>query len=203
MEKSIFFKHTSETKRGTVFILYLVCILLCWSCQTPIDGVKQIEIETPTEIEMQSAVDDTTNIDDSTEVEDPTDADDFTEVEDPTDADDFKKTEQVSLKGTKWKLVKILIFAPGLVNYSDHNIIYEFRDDGILMISGVLEDIKGYWGPESGKHAYSIIPYDERFRLNIVNDDIYWWGLISDKKLELVSSMIALDGPIYYFDKIN
>jgi hypothetical protein len=59
----------------------------------------------------------------------------------------------------KWKLVKTDI---GFINqttsdYSQYNIIYEFKSNNILTISGKTDDIEIYKGHEIGEHFYRIV----------------------------------------------
>jgi hypothetical protein len=116
---------------------------------------------------------------------------------------DFAHEETASIIG-KWKLEKIrLISRAGLfcTDCSPYNIVYEFKQNGVLTVSGNTENYNGY---QSGE--YSIIednrqeryPSDIAWGLGINTSGTLWYKLSSKK---LIIDYSPLDGDTYYFVK--
>ena len=104
--------------------------------------------------------------------------------------------DSTSIAG-KWKLLKEL---PGMtelpvseIDYSQHNIVYEFKANGVLTVSGNTN--VGF--PGTGEYAYSIGNYGE-----IHIDAVRFWYRFSSNKEELIIDSRPIDGPAYYFVKI-
>jgi hypothetical protein len=55
----------------------------------------------------------------------------------------------------KWKLEKIEKDALNF-DYSQHNIVYEFKTNNILIVSGDIDSIEDYRGHEIGEYFYKI-----------------------------------------------
>lgn len=63
----------------------------------------------------------------------------------------------------KWQLVFINLYNIELgefvpLDYSHANIIYDFRENNILFVSGKIDDIEDYRGHEVGEHFYEVLP---------------------------------------------
>jgi len=62
----------------------------------------------------------------------------------------------------KWQLVAVEYrtetFELISADYSHANIIYDFRENNILVVSGEIEDIEDYRGHEIGEHPYKAFP---------------------------------------------
>jgi len=82
-------------------------------------------------------------------------------------------------------------------DYSQSNIVYEFKTDNVLTIS---EDTDLFL---KGEHFYSIVEFNEwygsEFRLKI-GEYTYFWYRNSSK--ELVLDLMPVDGPAYYLVKM-
>jgi len=104
----------------------------------------------------------------------------------------------------KWKLVKSEHPWGGqTIDYSKHSIVYEFRKDNILKVSGEPADIGRFYCGETGESSYSIIePNKENsFRTLKIGNNGYCWHKVSAKELILDES--PLDGGKIYFIRIN
>ena len=103
----------------------------------------------------------------------------------------------------KWKLMKVLVYtdiALKVDDYSKDNIIYEFKSNGILTISGVPKDNGGY---RAGDHTYSVVPnpyFGASYRLIIDTFFIYGCKIANN---ELWFDILPLDGPAYFLNKIE
>jgi len=100
--------------------------------------------------------------------------------------------ESASIFG-KWKLVKeILVFTsngPKLFDYSKKNIVYEFKENGVLTISGVSHDTG-----LDGEHFYSI--EDDESGGTKLTIGLTWWPYsVNSKELVLreLFSMVLLN----------
>jgi hypothetical protein len=63
------------------------------------------------------------------------------------------------LAGTRWKLIETSIYKNSqqheITDYSAQNIIYEFQENGKLVVSGVIDDSLGLFNDFSeGEHFY-------------------------------------------------
>ncbi len=113
--------------------------------------------------------------------------------------------KSVSIIG-KWKLVKVQVvfYNRDLYDYSHYNIIYEFKSNNVLTVSGETDDIDTYRGHNIGEHVYSITDDDKVIPGSspvLKIDEIYSLFSISSKSLEI--SYAPLDGPIYFLIKIE
>ena len=115
--------------------------------------------------------------------------------------------EQFTIVG-EWKIVTVEIPFIGESNdYSLYSIVYEFRTNGILTVSGETDHIELYRGHEPGEYPYAIISKDEA-REKVGIDDyrlkigaIYLSYNVSSKVLVIDGK--ALDGGTYHFVKIG
>ena len=111
----------------------------------------------------------------------------------------------------EWKLLNVTnLFTPTgprTYDFTKNNIIYDFKTNGVLEISGDLKDIDMYQGLDPGKLSYSIVTEEEAiehaglptFRLKI--STVYFTYSISSKKLIIDGR--ALDGPIINLVRVN
>ena len=128
--------------------------------------------------------------------------------------------ENHELKGTKWQLVKVKdvaqIDAEELlcIDYSQHNIVYEFKTNNILTVSGVgvIDKIKDYRGHEIGNHSYYIsvgatcplcLPSPPRL---VIDDVGYTHHIFFEKELSIELSHYRITErdfifTVYYFEK--
>ena len=111
----------------------------------------------------------------------------------------------------EWKLIEMRFPMINLsVDYSKYNTIFDFRDNGILRVSGVPADIIDKYPHESnGEYVYSL----NISPVGSVSGMIGWvpiglqifnmnnWFDISSNKMEINGS--HLDGAIYYLIKIK
>ena len=142
---------------------------------------------------------------------------------------DKPKTDEQLIIG-KWKLEKVCDAHPNQMggtviiecfNHLQFNVIYEFRENNVLIISGGIDDIDEYRGHETGEHFYRLqttwagTPPPYWFEINDVlymhwldadagtlmlrrsYEDLYPWNPVVELGLE---DMIF---PVYYFVKIN
>jgi len=114
----------------------------------------------------------------------------------------IKKNEEPASIVGKWKLVesRYFSFINGLQvsDYSQYNIVYEFKTNNVLFVSGVADDNFSLYG--NGEHFYSIGDFADGRNLKI-GDHGLWWSRISSKKLEL--DLMPLDGGLIVFDKLK
>ena len=103
----------------------------------------------------------------------------------------------------EWKLVKaIIVFspdAPQCYDYSQYNIVYEFKMNNILFVSGITDNISTLL--ENGEHFYSIGDFSDGRNLMIGDNYSLWWCSISPK--ELAIDLTPLDGPFVKFVKLK
>ena len=100
----------------------------------------------------------------------------------------------------KWKLVKLTVPMMGVsYNYSNYNIVYDFKANGVLTVSGKIDQIDWYGGYEVGEYPYSVGNFEYGHNLKIGNYE-FWWVRISSKTLVMDDSPV--DGPICYLVKI-
>jgi hypothetical protein len=66
----------------------------------------------------------------------------------------------LSLVGSKWKLEVFCYWdeEPINVDYSQYDIIYEFKGNNVLLVSGEMDSIDAYKGHTKGEHSYKIHP---------------------------------------------
>lgn len=113
-----------------------------------------------------------------------------------------------------WKLEKILSsgFGPAGTepqswDYSNNNIIYMFKKDGILTVSVDSETIPDYYGNYTiGNHTYTIICDKEGYGLvglsyGLKIDNSVSWYILSSK--ELIIDSRPLDVVAHYLTKID
>lgn len=62
----------------------------------------------------------------------------------------------------KWQLVTVgnrtETFELVSADYSQANIVYDFRENNVMVVSGEIEDIEDYRGHEIGEHSYKAFP---------------------------------------------
>ena len=77
-------------------------------------------------------------------------------------SDKAEGTSEDNILSGKWKLLLFTSFSTMEelvipIDYTQKNIIYEFRANNVLMVSGAINNID-YRGHEIGKHSYEILP---------------------------------------------
>ena len=121
-----------------------------------------------------------------------------------------KETDKIrdTLLG-EWKLIEMRFPMTNLsVDYAEYNTVFDFKDNGILLVSGVPAEIIDRYPHESnGEYVYST----KIFPIGSVSGLIGWapvgfqifnmnnWFEISSNQLEINGS--HLDGAIYYLIK--
>jgi hypothetical protein len=121
------------------------------------------------------------------------------------------RKEKATIIG-RWKLKKVEIPFTGEFNdYSQYNIVYEFKTNNVLTITGEVNHIDNYRGHSLGEYFYSFIVDDEDElythlgSLTTTNSSIikidgwYYFYSIFSKELKLDQSPI--DGFIYHLIK--
>jgi len=115
---------------------------------------------------------------------------------------DIVHDESASILG-KWKLVKTMHpMSKGCLDYSKCNVVFEFRSDSVLTISGETIHIRPYFGFDTDEYEffYSFVEPNQQnsFRTLKINTS-YFWHRISVNELIIDDS--PLDGGIYYLVK--
>jgi len=77
-----------------------------------------------------------------------------------TDEADLEGNEDALNISGKWKLVAVSYWdlEPLILDYSQYDIIYDFKENNILMVSGEAESMDDYRGHERGEHHYERLP---------------------------------------------
>ena len=122
---------------------------------------------------------------------------------------DTKSAESSSLILGKWKLDKIItagfIGEPKTFDHSQNNVVYEFKPNNLLAVSGEIKDIDDYIGfPPFGNHFYDLIEewfvdYDGTSVSGLKIDSLEFFYTISSK--ELIIDRRQLDGNAHYLSK--
>ena len=111
-----------------------------------------------------------------------------------------KENEESATIIGKWKYVKCVYpFGNKLYDYSQYNIVYEFKPNNILAISGETH-IENYVGHEIGKHFYSLGDFSDGRNLKIDDYSIYWCRIFSN---ELEIDLTPVDGGMYKFVRLK
>jgi len=119
---------------------------------------------------------------------------------------EVKSTNTIMLVG-KWQLTKVetSFLTPKLYDYSQCNIIYEFKSDNVLTISGEIDNVT-YLGHDIGDHVYSIIDDDGGYGIiglpyGLKIDYRTSWYILTSKELKIDDR--PLDGLVYTLIKTN
>lgn len=98
----------------------------------------------------------------------------------------------------KWQLVTVKLYNIDLgefvpLDYSHANIIYDFRKNNVLIVSGEIEDIEDYKGHEIGEHFYEVLPINHPlspYKMNIASDlwTHFYDNYVIPSKMELNSA---------------
>jgi hypothetical protein len=68
-----------------------------------------------------------------------------------------KKPETPPIEG-KWKLIEVLVhknyYLLETINFSDNNIVYEFKSNNVLIVRGSIPDLPIFDDFQEGKHFY-------------------------------------------------
>ena len=118
-----------------------------------------------------------------------------------------KKDEEPTIIG-KWKLVEVKedwdwFGEPKIHDYSQYNIVYEFKNINILLVSGKTDNISLVHG--NGEHSYTLFerdwPYTIDKKLYYVEIDRWEWSynFISTKELVVEKPDLV----IYKFIKLK
>ena len=101
----------------------------------------------------------------------------------------------------KWKLSETVssgfITQPKTENYSQYNIVFEFKPNGILTVSGNLDS---HW-PNNGDHDYSVVEPDTQHGPNLKISTLYFWTRSNSKELEIDSRPV--DGGVFKLLRIK
>ena len=104
----------------------------------------------------------------------------------------------------KWKLMKEVHpytdSRPITYDYSMYDIIYNFKENGIMEVSGVPENIDNYLGKYMEERTYSLLFIDDGIYALEIGTITYPFAIKSNK-LEIGNA--TLDGYIYYFVKFK
>jgi len=109
--------------------------------------------------------------------------------------ENFEPDGSASIIG-KWKLKKGLEFFGGCLDYSQCNIVYEFRPDGTLIISGRSLH------PEhrAGSNTFSVTIDETGMPLVRINN--FERAFTFSRDILPMGFNVALDGPMYIFVRI-
>ena len=107
----------------------------------------------------------------------------------------------------KWKLMIIRDnpFNPKCLDYCQYNIVFEFKTNNVVTISGNTE-LPNLFFIEDGDNLYSFVEFDwfdnasDKRRLSIGKASYYWYKINSE---ELVFDSSPVDGSMLYFIKIK
>ena len=99
-----------------------------------------------------------------------------------------------------WQLVQVIITGDRpdgflTIDYSAYSILYEFKTNGILTISGIPANNEHYCVYEDGDYPYSVGEFHDGRNLQIGSDYEIWWCRISGNELEFDTA--PLDGPVF------
>jgi len=57
----------------------------------------------------------------------------------------------------KWRLAMVtILFVDEFNDYSKHDVVYEFKSDSVLTVSGNIDRIDRYRGHETGDHVFRL-----------------------------------------------
>ena len=119
--------------------------------------------------------------------------------------DNFVSNESANIIG-KWKLEKTLVSRMGCRGYSHCNIVFEFKTNDVLTISGPPRvDYSGF-RLTKGNHSFSLIAFDSgdyfQYRLYINgSNDPFFIRLSCDKMI--MEKYSGTWYPFYILDRIN
>jgi len=120
---------------------------------------------------------------------------------------DTNKDNQIKYIIGEWKLKKVTIpFIDKSYDYSQYSIVYEFKRNGVLTVSGETDVIDTYIGHTIGKYSYTFIEDKEGYGMVglpyglKIDDDTYWYKISSE---ELTITRTPLDGYAYYLVKLK
>ena len=120
---------------------------------------------------------------------------------DEKDIFDIVHNESSSIVG-KWKLVKVLPthWHPKPYDYSNYNIVYDFRANGVLKISGVID--QNYEGHNLGEYTYlfEALESGDGCKLDIVGIKNNIFCRFNYKELTIIH---ILPAQYYYLVKIK
>ena len=99
----------------------------------------------------------------------------------------------------KWKLVEVKKTMPPeeSYDYSQYDLIYEFKTNGVLTVSGEIEDVVNY-GFSIGEYSYSPNTYNSMI-IDRYRPYLYLYLCILSSKNLLLYSIELMDGYDYYF----
>ena len=160
-------------------LILLICFMSFLSCSTAGDLQPSKDKDDPTEQIIDDDIDEEISVDEEEIV------------------DEYLTSGIIG----KWKLMKVVMpteFELAVYDYSKDNIIYEFKSNGILTISGVPKDNRGY---RAGDYTYSIVQYYNDFYELKIGDYQKDPCQISNNKMQFGSHYV--DGPVFYLDQIE
>jgi hypothetical protein len=111
---------------------------------------------------------------------------------------------EISTIINNWKLLKVTTpftpVGPITYDYSPYNIIYEFKTNDILIVSGKIDNFEMYRGHVPDTYYYSINK-DDKGGIWLKINNMTFGCSISSKELNF--NNVPLDGYLYYLVKIN
>ena len=98
----------------------------------------------------------------------------------------------------KWQLVSMAsVWVSSPIDYSQNNIIYEFKNNNTVVISYDSKEVE-YW-PLPGKYSYNFEIPEYGYGIVVAGRNFYDYCI--SKKVMVISS-VAVDGPGLYFKKL-
>ena len=183
---------------GKSKLLLLMFLVVCWSCQNETELTPNQE---PTKVESET----------------PANEEEPTPSEYPGGNEYAGVIKVEDLYGV-WKLVSVTITGDRrdgylTIDYSAYSILYEFKTNGILTVSGVPENNERYCVHEIGDYPYAVGAFHDGRNLQIGDDYQVWWarflpakpvdGISIEYPVRLEFDTAPLCGPIYQLVKVE
>ena len=71
-----------------------------------------------------------------------------------------EENEDTSSISGQWKLLEVYYWdwEPISIDYSQNDIIYDFKENNVLAVSGKMDNINDYRGHKKGNYSYKLLP---------------------------------------------